>query len=216
MDIGKLYRNRFHKNDLDIKNKVWEILCEKFFQKYISYDSVVLDIGAGYCEFINNIKARKKYAIDINNDIYKYADSSVKIFILDAKRMKDISSNSIDFVFISNFFEHLDIKKEILVVLKEIHRVLKKGGKVLILQPNIRYCYKEYWDFFDHKLPLTHKSLEEALLMQDFKIYKSIPRFLPYTIKSNLPKNSFIIKLYLKLPFIWKLFGKQAFIIGTK
>src|SRR2546425_1038832 len=36
----------------------------------------------------------------------------------------------------------------------------------LVLQPNIRYAFKVYWDFFDHNLPLSHASMLEALALR--------------------------------------------------
>jgi ubiquinone/menaquinone biosynthesis C-methylase UbiE len=104
----------------------------------------------------------------------------------------------------------------VLKTLSEAHRILKRGGRVLILQPNIRYAYKEYWDFFDHHIPLSDKSLIEVLILAGFKVEQVLPRFLPYTTKSKLPKNSFFIRTYLNLPFLWKLFGKQLFIAAGK
>ena len=38
-----------------------------------------------------------------------------------------------------------------------------KGGTLLILQPNIRFLADEYWDFVDHQLPLSDRSVVEAL-----------------------------------------------------
>ena len=104
----------------------------------------------------------------------------------------------------------------IIKTLKEIYRVLKRNGRLLILQPNIRYCFRDYWMFFDHITPLDDRSLSEALEISGFRIIKCIPKFLPYTVKSRFPKSSFLIKIYLKVPIFQKLFGKQAFIYALK
>ncbi|MCX9083174.1 MAG: hypothetical protein OIN87_00035 [Candidatus Methanoperedens sp.] len=56
-DLREMYRRRFG-DDIEFRAKLWAMLCNNFFQKYIPENSVVLDVGAGYCEFINNIKAR--------------------------------------------------------------------------------------------------------------------------------------------------------------
>ena len=53
------------------RNVVWEAIAE-YLQKYIPYNSMVLDCGAGYCDFINNIQVKNKYAIDIDKSILKY------------------------------------------------------------------------------------------------------------------------------------------------
>ncbi|MGV8124310.1 MAG: hypothetical protein AB2L14_31575 [Candidatus Xenobiia bacterium LiM19] len=114
-------------------------------------------------------------------------------------------------IFVSNFFEHLP-KNEIILTLKEIKRLLKKNGSLLVLQPNIRYCYRDYWMFFDHITPLDDRSLCEALEVEGFTIKECRPRFLPYTTKSRLPKSLFLVKVYLLLPILHHFFGQQAFI----
>ena len=79
MDIDRLYKKRFDGKDVLLrKNEIWEVLCAKFFQKFIDKNSVVLDIAAGYCEFINNIEAKEKIAFDLNPDSRKFASAEVK------------------------------------------------------------------------------------------------------------------------------------------
>ena len=64
--LDRLYSNRFSEQERKIKLRMWKTLCESFFSKYVSPDSTVVDIGAGYCEFINSIRARRRIAIDLN------------------------------------------------------------------------------------------------------------------------------------------------------
>lgn len=194
---------------------MWQVLCSDFFQKYISENSVVLDIAAGYCEFINNIKARKKIALDLNPDIKNFSGRDVKVILSNSTKIRQLKNRTIDVVFTSNFLEHLE-KRDIIKTIKEIHRVLRKDGRFLILQPNFRYAYRDYWMFFDHITPLDDRSLIEVLEINGFKVIESKPKFLPYSTKSNLPKSIFLLKLYLKLPIIQQIFGKQAFICAKK
>jgi ubiquinone/menaquinone biosynthesis C-methylase UbiE len=218
MDSGlrKLYRTRLGAEEIGKRNRLWRILCSDCFQKFIPEESAVLDIGAGYCEFINNIKAGRKYAVDLNEDTRAFANTDVEVFSCSAAQIDDLADNSIDVVFISNFLEHLKTKQEVLEVLLEIHRVCRLGGHVLILQPNIRYVNQQYWDFFDHHTPLSDRSLAEALKMTGFEIDKIYPRFLPYTTKSRLPQSSLFVKLYLKVPLVWHIIGQQAFVVARK
>jgi hypothetical protein len=60
-------------------------------QKYVEKESVVLDIGGGYCEFINQVQAREKYLIDLNPDSKIFANPDVNLFninILDLNEHK--------------------------------------------------------------------------------------------------------------------------------
>jgi ubiquinone/menaquinone biosynthesis C-methylase UbiE len=216
MDIKKLYVNRFSSKELEAKNNIWKVLTKNFFQKFININSTVVDIGAGYCEFINNISCKKKIAVDINPDTKNFAQKEVKIINELSTNIHSIPDQSIDIIFMSNFLEHLKNKEEVLTTLKEINRILYKNGKIIILQPNYKYLYKEYWNFFDHHIPLTDVSLCESLELSGFKIEKNYPKFLPYTTKSKIPKKIFLVKMYLKFPLIWKLMGKQCCIIAKK
>ena len=159
-DKQKLYANRFGElggAELKQKNAVWFCLCHHFFQKYIEKDDNILDLAAGYCEFINNIRTDgKKYAIDANVDILNFAGKDVNAFNGDVFNVKSmIPENSIDVIFISNFLEHLDNKAQVIELLNVLRPILKENGRIMILQPNIRYVGGAYWDFIDHKVPLT-------------------------------------------------------------
>lgn len=216
LKVETLYEHRFGNNKIEGRKALWQVLCHDFFQNYVPKDSAVLDVGAGYCEFINNIDCSKKYAVDLNKDTVRYAAPDVTVFTCSSADMSPIADGSIDIVFMSNFLEHLESRQQIIQTLEEVRRVLKPAGSILILMPNIRYLYREYWDFLDHRIPLSDKSIIEALLITEFSVKQSIAKFLPYTTKSKLPQSSFLVRLYLKIPLAWKIFGKQAFIIAQK
>jgi SAM-dependent methyltransferase len=201
--------------DIKFRQQMWEVLCLNYFQQYIPEESVVLELGAGYCEFINNIRAKQKIAIDLNEDTCDFANNNVEVYIRSSKDLSNIHTNSIDVVFVSNFLEHL-AREDIILTLQQVYRVLKQGGKLLILQPNYRYCYKDYWMFFDHITPIDDRSLVEVLEANNYKLSVVIPRFLPYTTKSALPKSIFLVKMYLRFPFLWNFLGGQCFIIAYK
>jgi SAM-dependent methyltransferase len=194
---------------------MYTILCESFFQKYIPKESSILEIGVGYCEFINAIRAKKKIAFDVNPDAHLYANNDVQIITGVSTHMENIDDESMDRVFANNFFEHL-AKPDIILTLLEAYRILKPDGEILVLQPNIRYCVKDFWMFFDHITPLDDRSIREALEISGFSVKECIPRFLPYSTKSKLPKSLMGVRIYLKLPILWKLFGAQAFIRAKK
>jgi len=213
-EVEKIYQRRFEK-DIDFRIKMYKVLCEDFFSRYIPENSVILDLAAGYCEFINNIRAKKKIAVDINPDLKKYAHQDVETILAKSTHMSKISDNSIDVVFVSNFFEHIS-RDDIVKTVSEIHRILKPEGKLLILQPNFRYCYKDYWMFSDHITAIDDRSLTETLETNGFQVKEIKPKFLPYTVKSKLPKSILLLKIYINMPILQFIFGKQAFIYAQK
>lgn len=213
--IRELYRERFDPAERDRKNRLWKILCG-YLQRYFPADGAVLDLGAGYCEFINNIRAAKKIAVDMNPDTAACAAPGVSVFQSACAPLPFLDSGTLDAVFLSNVLEHLAHKDQVMEVMREIHRVLKVGGRMVVLMPNIRYAYREYWDFFDHQIPLTEKSVVEASLMAGFRTRTVIPAFLPYTTKSRFPQWDILVRIYLAVPLLWKLFGKQALVIVEK
>lgn len=211
--LNKLYQVRYSDNEIRIKGEIWKILCREFLQKYISKEDTVLDIAAGHCEFINNISCRKKIAIDIDKRFRQYARKDVKVYICSATSLPK-SLKDIDVVFIGCLLEHLSSKEAIVEVFLQVKRVLKRGGKLLILNPNIRFSTSNFWDYFDHLTPVSDRSVVEMLKALDFDIELCIPRFVPNTIKDRLPKWPFLVKLYLHLPFLFPVFGKQMFILA--
>ncbi len=215
-NLDLLYQGRFSKKEAECKARIWEVLCKHFFQEYVSPNDTVLDLGAGYCDFINNIQCREKLAVDLNDDTPSLAHTNVTVQQASSTNLSFLADESIDVVFTSNFLEHLRTKEEALQTFNEVHRVLKKGGLFLILQPNIRHVGFEYWDFFDHHIALTEKSLIEGLLIKGFKIKRVISKFLPFTTKSKIPQHPFLVWLYLKVPLVWRVMGKQSFLVVEK
>ena len=209
-----LYANRFGQDHL-IREKIWHTICHSYLNRFVPNNATVLEIGAGYCELIHEIKARHKICVDINPDVIQYAGPDCEVHITDSTDLSAIASDSVDVVIANNFFEHIS-RDNIVKTLKESNRVLQKGGKILIIQPNMRYCFREFWMFFDHITPLDHDSTKEVLSICGFKTTYCIPRFLPYTTKSRLPKASVLIRLYLAVPLVWRVFGKQFMIIAEK
>ena len=43
---------------------VWSCLCDFFFNRLMSPQGTILDLGAGYGGFINHIDAQRKFALD--------------------------------------------------------------------------------------------------------------------------------------------------------
>lgn len=188
---------------------LWETLCKYFFNNLFDPEGVVLELGAGYCDFINNIRAKRKIAIDSWKNFEEYSAEDVTTKVTNVTNLKFIPDKTVDFVFASNLFEHLSMQ-DFIKSISEIKKKLKNKGTLNIVQPNFRHSYREYFDDFTHKTIFTDTGLSGLLESMGFKIIKKYPKFLPLSIKSRIPVRPFLIRLYLKLPM--KPLGKQMFI----
>ena len=214
--LSTLYKNRFAAQELLRKNAIWKVLCEYYFQQYVSSNDTVVDLACGYGEFINNIQAGEKLAIDLNPDSRAYLAEGVRFEQLPATELGSLLAGSADVVFTSNFLEHLPDKATLELLLDQVLLAMKPGGRMLILGPNLRYLPGQYWDFYDHHLGLTHLSLCEVLALKGFHIDKCIDRFLPYTTRGALPSHPLLVRIYLAVPLVWRFLGKQFYVVARK
>lgn len=192
------------------------MLCAHFLQRYILDTDTVLDIACGYGEFIRNIRAGRKIGVDINPEIAPRIGGGIEFYAIDATDLSPIKSASVDVCFSSNFFEHLPTKNALDRVLGESYRVLKPGGRFVSMHPNLRYAPGEYWDFYDHVLPLTDRSCAEAFAKSGFDVLEVIDRFMPFSTRSRLPRNATLVRLYLSFRPAWRVIGRQFLIITRK
>ena len=193
------------------RKKVW-LAIDEYLQRYVPAGSTVLDVGAGYGDFINQIKAAKKYATDLNPDVAKFCNPDVT-FINSGINGINLPAGSINAIFASNLLEHLE-KPELDAFFAQAQKLLAPGGRIILIQPNIRYCYRTYWDDFTHVKAFSDVSLKDLVASKGFKIVKVEKRFLPFSFKSILPKSYWLTKFYLSLP--WKPMAKQMLIIAEK
>jgi len=195
---------------------VWATLARHYFSRWIRPQDTVLDLGAGFCEFINHIAAARKLALDSNPATSAKAASDVTVLCEPATGTWPIPAANVHVVFSSNFFEHLASKPELLHCLREAYRVLRPGGLLIALGPNIRFCADTYWDFIDHCLPLSDRSLAEALEVTGFRLEQAIPRFLPFTMSGRISLRPLFVRWYLRLGLAQRLWGKQFLIVARK
>lgn len=211
--LRALYSDRFD-GDAAFRRAMWKELCEHTFQRYVPADGTVLEIAAGHCEFINSIRARRRIAVDLNPETLQAAAPGVEVLLTSAVALP-LDDGSVDTVFTSNFFEHIS-RQDILSVLVEARRVLRPGGQLVVLQPNVRFCSRDYWMFFDHVTPVDDRALVEAFNITGLETVFVLPRFLPYTTKSRLPSSIRLVKAYLRLPLLWRVLGQQSLLVARR
>jgi SAM-dependent methyltransferase len=216
VDLEKLYEVRFPERELRARDRIWQVLCNDFFSQYVRPTDTVVDLACGYGEFINNIRAAQRIALDVNPGARRHLHEDVTFFNQSCEHLQCLADESVDVVFESNLFEHFPTKDVLTQVVRGVRTKLRPGGRLIMMQPNIRYVGGAYWDFYDHFIPLTHLSCAELLHNCEFTIERMIPRFLPYTTKSALPQHPALVALYLRLPLVWRVLGKQFLIVAVK
>ena len=204
--------DRYHETYLKYDNRrsvLWRTLIRYHFAKFIPHDSTVLDLGAGYADFINEVQAKKKIAVDLWPGLRDHALPDVEVIIGSVTDLTTIDDSSVDLAFASNVFEHLT-HAELKAVLRGLSRILSPRGRLLLLQPNYYYAYRKYFDDYTHVSIFSHVSIAEFLTANGFTVTDVKPRFLPLTIKGRLPVHPWLIRAYLALPI--KPLAKQMLI----
>ena len=188
---------------------LWRTLCRYYFSRIIAPTDCVLELGAGYGLFINEVIARRKIAVDSWAGFVNWVHSGIESRICDVTELSFLEPSSVNFVFASNLFEHIS-QEDLSAVLCQLKTALAENGTLNILQPNYYYSYRNYFDDYTHRTIYTHTSLSDFLEAKGYEVVECRPRFLPLTLKSRLPVSPILIRLYLFFP--WKPFGKQMFI----
>jgi SAM-dependent methyltransferase len=188
---------------------LWATLCADYFQRLIRPDFHVLELGAGYANFINNIACRTRTAVDLWPGMPQHVRDGVTAHVGCVTDLEFLPDGSVDFVFASNVFEHLT-QEEFAAVLTQLGRKMRGGATLNILQPNYRRAYREYFDDYTHRTVYSDVSLCDFLEANGWHIVECVPGFLPFSLKSALPVRPWLIRLYLRLP--WKPLAKQMFV----
>jgi SAM-dependent methyltransferase len=213
--IDEQYAMRFAQN-ASYRAAAWKVLTEDYFSRWIPKNSVVLDLGCGWGEFINQVDAARKYGMDLNLDAATKLAPEVVFLAQDCSQPWPLPDEALDIVFTSNFFEHLPSKEGLLLTLKQALRCLKPNGRLICMGPNIKFLHGRYWDFWDHYLPLTEASLGEGLKLAGFNLEIEKAKFLPYSMSLGFTPPLIFLKAYLKCPPLWLVFGRQFLIVARK
>lgn len=212
-DPEAIYDRRFSRADSLHKDRVWIEIC-RYLERFIPHDARLLDIACGDGHFIRHVNGAERWASDLRDMAHHLpADThflQANGLELDALLMP----NHFDVVFMSNYLEHLLSRSEVVRQLQVCQHLLRPGGRVIVLQPNIRLVGSSYWDFIDHHVALTERSLEEAAVLAGFTTELVIRRFLPYSTLGRLPQHHLLVRAYLRLPLAWLLLGKQTLYVG--
>jgi 2-polyprenyl-3-methyl-5-hydroxy-6-metoxy-1,4-benzoquinol methylase len=215
-------KNNFGKKYFENKKKYksyknMEMIQNVYFPKIVIKEKIkpksrVLDIGCAYGYFLKlcDEYGMETYGIDISRYAIEKASkiTKAKLFVHDIDNgIKFFKNNFFDLIVMLDVIEHT---KSPFNVLKEVYRVLKPDGKLVVTTPNInaieRFISNNNWHGFKDKTHLylfTPTSLRFLAEKVGFKILTLETSFRP------LPKfmQSFANKTGL---------GGQIWIVGSK
>ncbi len=183
---------------LDGRAGIWREIV-----RYVLEDApgaeAVLELGAGYCDFINHVAAKTRIAFDLNPEMARFAAPGVELRVGDCRGLPGIADGAMDLVFASNFLEHFTVE-EASGLLRDVRRVLRPAGRLILIQPNYRRRPDHYWDDPTHKTAFHHGNLPGLLERNGFRVLRMLPGLLPFSMNSRLPKIPLLVRWYLRSP----------------
>jgi hypothetical protein len=213
--VDQVYDRRFDVRARERKLAAWAEIAA-YLHRFVLPDKPVLDLGCDEGYFIRNVVASERWATDVR-DMRASLPDDVRFVESDGLLLRSaIPIGHFGTVFMSNYLEHLRSANDVVEQLHVAFELLTPGGRVIVLQPNIRLTGGAYWDFIDHHVALTERSLVEAAELAGLRTVKLITRFLPYTTKGKLPVDPRLVRLYLAVPLVWRFLGQQTLYVGER
>jgi SAM-dependent methyltransferase len=215
LNYERIYAYRFAGIDQTARQGVWDVIARDVYRR-LGEPRRVLDPAAGRGEFLRSLDAaEERVGVDLVASEAWAQTPGVRY------RQGDIFATGLppshfDGVFVSNFLEHLASPEEVHRLLALLGATLRPGGRIAVMGPNFKYCFKDYFDCADHKLALSHLAVEELLYSAGFRVRSSHAKYLPYSFRSKLPASPALVRLYLALPWAWRVLGKQFLIVAEK
>ncbi len=174
-------------------------LCGYLFQRFgMKRGDKLLDVGCGRGDFVREFKdlGLEVFGIDREKGDSKML-KGIEVKLRDIENESFLFNDGIfDFVFSKSVIEHLWTPDNFI---KEIYRVLKPGGRIIIMAPD---WHSQRWIFYDdytHVHPYTTASLNNLLKAYGFKELTS--------------------EKFYQLPVLWKhpwlkIFSKLLQVLG--
>jgi len=186
-----------------VRNLFWDRIKYSILLGKIDYNKKILDIGCGAGHLINEIRKKNKKCeitgIDFNINVNKLSLEKCIIKIEDITKLSS-KDNSFDIVYALDTLEHI---KDIKIAIKQIKRVLKPNGKLIISGPTESFFYKLSrflikGTFSEKKGPGTGvhyhtiDSLNKELIKHNFFMETKInlPKYFPLIIEKVIKYNN--------------------------
>lgn len=193
---------------------VWTVIAE-YLAPWVTPRAHVVELGAGYCAWINAVRAARRVAVDVWPGLAREAAPGVEPVVRDLTQgVRGLGEGQFDVVLASNVLEHFapDVASAIVA---DAAALLRPAGRLIVIQPNFRYAYRHYFDDYTHRSVFTHVSLAALLRLHGFVTERVEPRFMPYSMRERRwPIAAWMIRAYLRLPF--RPWAGQMLIVARK
>ena len=188
-ELGKYYESEDYISHTDSKRSLFEKLYHlvkmyslrkkvNLISKLNRQRGILLDIGAGTGDFLSAAKNRgwRIEGVEPNNQAKKLAKQKG----IDLKpETANLDSKSFDVITMWHVLEHIpDLQLQI----KELRRLLKPNGFVIIAVPNFKSYdakqYKSFWAAYDVPRHLWHfskTSIQKLFEEENLKLEKTLP-----------------------------------------
>ena len=211
--LDEVYRRRFPEVSRRQKDQIWPEIV-RYLGRWIDPTAPVLDVACDSGYFIRNVRAGERWAADLR-DVRDELPADVHFVQADGLDLeRHVPAGTFGTVFMSNYLEHLHGPEAVIEQLAVARRLLRPGGRLIVLQPNVRLVGGAYWDFIDHRVALTERSLAEAGSLAGLHEVLLVPAFLPYSTKSRLPSHPLLVRAYLRFPPAWRVLGRQTLYVA--
>lgn len=110
------------------------------FSKFVNQSDVVMDFGCGGGHMPANLVVQRKIGVEINPVARKRAESQLDQVL---EKIEEVPNRSIDVVVSNHALEHVPFPIQ---ALREIYRVLKPGGKLLLCVPIDDWRTQRHYD----------------------------------------------------------------------
>src|ERR1700722_16287161 len=79
--LERIYDERWNPQELAQVRAVWRVLAREFFQALVPQDAAILDVGCGFCHFLNEIRGRERIGVDGNPGSARFAEDGVSVHV---------------------------------------------------------------------------------------------------------------------------------------
>ncbi len=184
LGMKKRYDHNVYFNDLT-SDAYWSVLQYTLKIAEPNGNGIALDLGCGYGLLLPTLSRYYDEVIGIDADSTSYINASnlvshlrlnnVRVFLMDGNSMR-FKNKTFDVVFCCSILEH---SKNLNVILNEIKRILKPGGKIITLSPTEGKFYSFLRFLVGFKKPKDHylNSDEIRKLIEKFFEIKKVQRF---------------------------------------